>query len=172
MLLQCQKSYFGSQKSYFGTFCLWLSATPWLFEPDMFCLFFATGFSLIWYLPNKDCHKDFPVYSALFSSITVVSKEDLPTHFTFMSLPETTFGFGHKLVSLWVNNFNSFCNVWSGTMKYCWYARYAWKYLVVSRLGGQLRYAKCKFLNNFTHCAGCSLPLLRQNSNHVARTFS
>ena len=36
---------------------------------------------------------------------------------------------------------------------------------------------KRKFLNKFsvihlTHCAGYSLPLLRQNVNHVARTFS
>jgi len=149
-----------------------LGDTMALWTRHVLLIFFATGFSLIWHLPNKDCHKDFPVYSALFSSITVVSKEDLPTHSTFVSLPETTHGFGHKFVSLSVNNFNSFCNVWSGTTKYCWYTRYAWKYLVVSRLSGQLRYAKCKFLNKFTHCVRCSLPLLRQNSNHVARTFS
>ena len=53
---------------------------------------------------------------------------------------------------------------------------YVWKCLVVSRLSGQLRYANASFWANLvlyiTHCAGYSLPLLRLNLNHVARTFS
>ena len=48
---------------------------------------------------------------------------------------------------------------------------YAWKCLVVSRLSGQLQ-----FLNNFSviylYGRPYSLPLLRLNLNHVARTFS
>jgi len=49
---------------------------------------------------------------------------------------------------------------------------YVWECLVVSRLSGQLRYANASFWTNLvlyiTHCAGYSLPLLRQNLNHVA----
>jgi len=48
--------------------------------------------------------------------------------------------------------------------------------LVVSRLSGQLRYANASFWTNLvlyvTHCAWYSLPSLRQNLNHVARTSS
>jgi len=53
---------------------------------------------------------------------------------------------------------------------------YVWKCLVVSRLSGQLRCANASFWTNFvlyiTHCVGYSLPLLRLNLSHVARTFS
>jgi len=53
---------------------------------------------------------------------------------------------------------------------------YACKCLVVSSLSGQLRYANASFWTNLvlyiTHCVGYSLPLLRQNLNHVARTFN